>query len=147
MVIVFLLLSGQGEKIYKEEMMAINNIVGREAKLEKKRKTKFSWVSLFVEYKGKRLRILIGIVDAKEIINLRHYVYISFSFQSPKEEKDDLRSAMRNIRMKIKNGKYFLIRKKDLNIENLYVLSMAYPLLDKEISWIKKTHFLDFKEI
>lgn len=118
-------------------------IEGSDMDKAKKKKTKVKYFSLFVEYKGKKLRVLIGVKILHEpFFTDGDVCAVMFAYQSPSEEKDDLISAKKVIKENLSNADYFLVPKKRITIENLVTLAMAYPILCAEVSWIKKSHIL-----
>jgi len=102
-------------------------------------KREIEYYSIWVKYNGKKLRILAGakLLSEKE-------VFISFTFQSPKEQKDLLGRAIRNVKRRL-NGHFFIIRKDKL-IDNLFVLAKAFCILHKEVYWMDDIWNFDYVE-
>lgn len=107
---------------------------------EIRRKMKISYYSVWMSYKGKKLRILIGV---KRIALDENAFKVSFSYQSPKEEKDNLAMAKLTIKRNLKsNFSYFNITKDKVKPDSLLVLALAYPLLLRNVNWVSKAHVL-----
>jgi hypothetical protein len=127
----------------------------RIAKIEKEKRRyykkagKIKYVTIWMDYKGKKLRILIGIKRDFTFISNGRFCSVAFAFQSPLDE-DDLVKAKKEVKENLfmKNGinkQYYLSRKK-LTLENLYLLALTYPVLREDISWMKQAHFISIDE-
>ncbi len=121
--------------------------------VSKKVKIKIVYYNIWMDYKGKKLRILVGV--RKALFIGKDYVDIGYAYQSPKD-KDNLVEAKKEVKRNIfgidcglgeKSFNSLMIKKKQLTPTNIIRLALVYPIIWEDISWVRKSHFLYIEEI
>jgi hypothetical protein len=123
-------------------------------------KNKIKYFNIWMEYKGKKLRILVGvrretlscidINDGTRFIELGTHYSVAFAFQSPWDQ-DNFITAKNEVQSNMFDDfgdrRFSGLTRKKINPTNLVQLAFTYPILKEDVSWVKKSHFLYIDEV